>query len=73
MGQSESADIFHFVSELKAKELITGSSVLLSLFQWENINVDLITMGSLILLILSHGPPHPICVYVPVNVLQCRE
>ena len=35
VGQSESNDIF--VSELKAKELIiTGSSVLLSLFQWEN-------------------------------------
>ena len=46
MGQSESDDIF--VSELKAKELmITGSSVLLSLFPWENKNVDLITMGSL--------------------------
>ena len=44
--QSESDDIF--VSELKAKELIiTGSSVLLSLFQWENKNVDLITTGSL--------------------------
>ena len=43
--QSESDDII--VSELKAKELmITGSSVLLSLFQWENKNVDLITMGS---------------------------
>ena len=47
VGQSESDDIF--VSELKAKELkIIGSSVLLSLFQWENKNVDLITMGSLI-------------------------
>ena len=46
VGQSESDDIF--VSELKAKELmITASSVLLSLFQWENKNVDLITMGSL--------------------------
>ena len=46
MGQSESDDIF--VSELKAKErMITGSSVLLSLFQWENKNVDFITMGSL--------------------------
>ena len=46
VGQSESDDIF--VSELKAKELmITGSSVLLFLFQWENKNVDLITMGSL--------------------------
>ena len=47
VGQSESDDIF--VSELKAKELIiTGSSVLLSLFQWENKNVDLITNSSLI-------------------------
>ena len=47
VGQSESDDIF--VSELKAKELtITGSSVLLFLFQCENKNVDLITMGSLI-------------------------
>ena len=46
MEQSELDDIF--VSELKAKELmITGSSVLLSLFQWENKNVDLITMGYL--------------------------
>ena len=46
MGQSESDDIF--VSELKAKELMmTGSSVLLSLFQWENKNVNIITMGSL--------------------------
>ena len=44
--QSESDDIFVF--ELKAKDLIiTGSSVLLSLFQWENKNVDLITMSSL--------------------------
>ena len=71
VGQSESDDIF--VSELKAKELIiTGSSVLLSLFQWENKNVDLITMSSLLfgiqikilsgllcptILILPH--PHP--------------
>ena len=47
VGQSESDDIF--VSEVKAKELtITGSSVLLFLFQLENKNVDLITMGSLI-------------------------
>ena len=37
VGQSQSDDIF--VSELKAKELmITGSSVLLSLFQRENKN-----------------------------------
>ena len=46
-GQSESDDIF--VSELKANEVtVTGSSVLLFLFQWENKNADLITMGSLI-------------------------
>ena len=45
--QSESDDIF--VSELKAKELkMTGSSVLLFLFQWENRHIDLITMGFLI-------------------------
>ena len=43
--QSESDGII--VSELKAKELmITGSSVLLSLFQWGTKNVDLITMAS---------------------------
>ena len=36
-------------SELKAKELVvTRSSGLLFLFQWENKNVDLITIGSLI-------------------------
>ena len=47
VGQSESAYIF--VPELKAKELkIAGSSVLPFVFQWENKNVDLITMGSLI-------------------------
>ena len=45
VGQSESDDIF--VSELKAKEL-TITVVLLSLFQLENKNVDLITIGSLI-------------------------
>ena len=39
VGQSESADIF--VSELKAKELMTtGLSVLLSLFQWKNKNEE---------------------------------
>ena len=44
VGQSQSDD--SFVSELKAKELtMTGSSVLLFLFQWENKHVDLITMG----------------------------
>ena len=43
------SQIIFFVPELKAKELtITGSSVLLFLFQWENKNVDLITMGFLI-------------------------
>ena len=47
MGQSESDDIF--VSEVKAKELmITGSVMLLFLFQWKNKNVNLFTMGSLI-------------------------
>ena len=47
VGQSESDDVF--ISELKAKEFtITGSSVLLFLFQWENKRVDLITMGFLI-------------------------
>ena len=51
MGQNEygSESDYIFVFELKAKELtITGSSVLLFLFQWENKNVDLIRMGSLI-------------------------
>ena len=43
MGENESDDIY--VSEPKAKELmITGSLVLLFLFQWENKYVDLITM-----------------------------
>ena len=44
VGQSESDDIF--VSELKASLLmVTGSPVLLSLFQWENKTVDPITLG----------------------------
>ena len=43
VGENESDDIY--VSELKA--MITGSSVLFFLFQWENKYVDLIT-GSLI-------------------------
>ena len=75
VGQGESDDIF--VSKLKAKELmITGPSVLLSLFQWENKNVDLITMGSLSfgiqinissdLLCLPHhthfAPPQPVVI-----------
>ena len=39
VGKSESADIF--VYELKTKErMITGSSVLFSLFQWENKNEE---------------------------------
>ena len=47
LGQSESD--YNFVYELKAKELtITWSSVLLFLIQWENKNVDLISMDSLI-------------------------
>ena len=37
----------NFVAELKAKELMITGSVLHSLFQWENKNVDFITMGSL--------------------------
>ena len=47
VGQSKSDYIF--VLELKAKELIiTGPSVLPFLIQWENKNVDLVIMGSLI-------------------------
>ena len=47
VGQSESDEIF--VSGVKAKELmIIGSSLLLFLFQSENKNNDLITIGSLI-------------------------
>ena len=81
VGQNEPDDIL--VSELKAKEItITGSSVLLFLFQWENKNVDLITMGSLsfdmqikilsdllcpTILILPH-PPYKILNRV---ILQC--
>ena len=46
-GESESNYIF--VSGVKANELtITGSSVLLFLFQWKDRNVDLFTTGSLI-------------------------
>ena len=60
MRQSESDDIF--VSELKAKErMITGSSVLLSLFQWENKNVDRITMGSLSFGIQINIPSDLLC------------
>ena len=45
----QSKSDYIFVPELKAKELtVTGSSVLSFLIQWENKNVDLITMGFLI-------------------------
>ena len=47
VGQSDPDDIF--APEVKAKELmITGSSMLLLIFQWKNKNVDFFTMGSLI-------------------------
>ena len=47
VGQSESDEIF--ISGVKAKELmITGSSILLFLFQWKNKNMDLFPMGSVI-------------------------
>ena len=47
VGQSESDGVF--VSGVTVKELmITGSSILLFLFQLENKKFDLITMGSLI-------------------------
>ena len=60
VGQSGSDDTF--VSELKAKELmITGSSVLISLFQWENKNVDLITMGSISFGIQINISSDPLC------------
>ena len=73
VGQSESDDIF--VSELKAKELtITGSSVLLFLFQWENKHVDLVTMGFLIFGIqikLSSGLLCPTILILPYPTLTC--
>ena len=47
MGQTESDNVF--VSGVKAKEFtVTGSSILLFLFQWKNKNVDLFIMASLI-------------------------
>ena len=46
VGQSESDDVF--VSGVNARELMTGSSILLFLFQWKNKNVDLFIIGSLI-------------------------
>ena len=65
VGQSESDDIF--ASELKAKELtITGSSVLLLLFQCENKNVDLITMGSLIFGIQIKISSDLLCPTIPI-------
>ena len=55
VGLIESDDIF--VSEVKAKEfMITGSSMLLFLFQWKNKNVDFFTMGSLIFGIQNKFP-----------------
>ena len=60
VGQSESDDMF--VSGVKAKELmITGSSILLFLFQWENRNVDIFTMGSLISGIKNKIPSDLLC------------
>ena len=72
VGQSESDDIF--VSELKAKELtMTGSSVLLFLFQWRNKHVDLITMpmGFLIfgIQIKISTLPHPNLFFIPSYTL----
>ena len=61
--------------------MVTGSPVLLSLFQWENKNVDLITMGLLIFgiqtssdlsspTILEFSPEEPKCLKrVVVQVL----
>ena len=70
--QSESNDIFF--SEFKAKErMITGSSDLLSLFQWENKNVHLITMGSLsfgIEINISSGLLCPTILIFPHPTLQ---
>ena len=72
VGQSESNDIF--VSELKAKELmITGSSDLLSLFQWENKNVDLITMGFLSFGIQINISSDPLCPTPPCKDLTIRS
>ena len=45
-----------FVSEVKAKELITGSAMLLFLIQWKNRNVGLFTMDSLIFGIQNKVP-----------------
>ena len=70
VGQSQSDYIF--VPELKAKELsITGSSVLPFLIQWENENVDLITMSSLIFgkqikfQVTYFAPPYSFCPTLP--------
>ena len=64
VGQSESDDIF--VSGVKAKELmITGSSLLLFLFQWKNNNVDLFAMGSLIVGTKNKIPSGLFCPTLP--------
>ena len=73
VGQSES-DIF--VPELKAKEFtIAGSSVLPSLFQWENKNVDLVTIdGSLIFgkqIKISSDLLCPTILILPYPTLNC--
>ena len=65
VGQSESDDIF--VSELKANSLmVTGSPILLSLFQWENKNVDLITLGLLIFSIQIQISSDLLCPIIPI-------
>ena len=70
--QTESADET-FVTKVKVKELmIREASFLLFLFQWENLNNYLITIGSLIFVIekeMSSGIPCPIspCTLIPYN------
>ena len=50
------------VSGVKAKEfVITGSSILLFLFQWKNKNVDLFTMGYLTYGIQNKIPSDLLC------------
>ena len=64
VGQSESDDIF--ASGVNGKELmITGSLLLHSLFQWKSKNVDLFTMGSLILGIQNKIPSDLLCLTLP--------
>ena len=70
VGQSESDHIF--ASELKAKELtMTGSLVLLFIFQWENKHVDLITMGFLIFGIQIKILLYPTIFILPHPTLTC--